>query len=162
MTTVAPPTASPTGSESQPEKAPTPTSSAPAPESGLTPRQRLYVIGAIIGLIIVVIGIVAAVYWMSQNAAATSVIRDIFIIFLAVETLFIGLALSVLMIQLARLTNLLQHEIKPILESTNETVNTVRGTAIFVSENIVDPVVKLNGYVAALTKFFDLINLIKK
>jgi hypothetical protein len=63
---------------------------------------------------------------------------------------------------LARLTNLLQNEIKPILESTNETVNTVRGTAIFVSENIVDPVVKLNGYVAALSKFFDLINLIKK
>ncbi|MEK7325379.1 MAG: hypothetical protein AAB217_09020, partial [Chloroflexota bacterium] len=74
----------------------------------------------------------------------------------------IGFALVILMIQLARLTNLLQHEIKPILESTNETVNTVRGTAIFVSENIVDPVMKLNGYVAALSKFFELINLARK
>lgn len=112
--------------------------------------------------LIVVAGIVAAVYFMVQNPSATTVIRDIFIIFMAVESLFIGFALVILMIQLARLTNLLQHEIKPILESTNETVNTVRGTAIFVSENIVEPVMKLNGYVAALSKFFDLINVIKK
>lgn len=117
--------------------------------------------GVIISLIFIAV-ILYVVYWMSQNPATTSVIRDIFIIFMAVETLLIGVALIVLMIQLARLTNLLQNEIKPILESTNETVNTVRGTAIFVSENIVDPVVKLNGYVAALSKFFDLINLIKK
>ncbi len=135
----------------------------PAPdEAGLTPEQRRYVILGVIVLLLIISGVVAAVYFMVQNAAATSVIRDIFIIFMAVESLFIGLTLVVLMVQLARLTNLLQHEIKPILESTNETVNTVRGTAIFVSENLVDPVMKLNSYVAALSKFFELMNLFKK
>ncbi len=135
----------------------------PAPdEASLTPKQRLYVILGVVVLLLVIAGVVAAVYFMVQNPPATSVIRDIFIIFMAVESLFIGLTLVVLMVQLARLTNLLQHEIKPILESTNETVNTVRGTAIFVSENLVDPVMKLNSYVAALSKFFELMNLFKK
>ena len=132
------------------------------PSSDLTPEQRRLVIAAGVVILLVIAGVVAAVYFMAQNPAATTVIRDIFIIFMAVESLFIGFALVILMIQLARLTNLLQHEIKPILESTNETVNTVRGTAIFVSENIVEPVMKLNGYVAALSKFFELINLARK
>ncbi len=138
--------------------APTP----PPTSSDLTPEQRRLVIAAGVVTLLVIAAVVAAVYFMAQNPAATTVIRDIFIIFMAVESLFIGFALVILMIQLARLTNLLQHEIKPILESTNETVNTVRGTAIFVSENIVEPVMKLNGYVAALSKFFDLINVIRK
>jgi hypothetical protein len=132
------------------------------PSSDLTPEQRRLVIAAGAVILLIIAGVVAAVYFMAQNPAATTVIRDIFIIFMAVESLFIGFALIILMIQLARLTNLLQHEIKPILESTNETVNTVRGTAIFVSENIVDPVMKLNGYVAALSKFLELINLARK
>ncbi len=142
----------------QPVAASTP----PPTSSGLTPEQRRLAIVAIVVTLIIIAGIVMAVYFMAQNPAATTVIRDIFIIFMAVESMFIGFALVILMIQLARLTNLLQHEIKPILESTNETVNTVRGTAIFVSENIVEPVMKLNGYVAALSKFFDLINVIRK
>ena len=107
---------------------------------------------------------IAAVVWMASpgNAAATATIRDIFIILLALESLVIGLALVVLMIQIARLTNLLQHEIKPILENTNETVNTVRSTAIFVSENLVDPVIKLNGYIAGIAKIIDIFNFVNK
>jgi len=114
------------------------------------------------GLVVIIALMGVAVYFMVKNPAATTVIRDIFIIFMALESLVIGVALIILMIQLARLTNLLQHEIKPILENTNETVNTVRGTAIFVSENLVDPVMKLNGYIAALGKFFELINVVTK
>lgn len=132
------------------------------PEQGLTPEQRRWVIIGIVGFVVAVIALFAAVYWMVNNEEKTRVLRDIFIIFMALESLVIGVALIILMIQLARLTNVLQHEIKPILENTNETVNTVRGTAIFVSENIVDPVIKLNGYIAALSKFFELFNVITK
>ncbi len=132
------------------------------PEQGLTPEQRRLVIIGIVGLVLFIVLMGAAVYFMVRNPESTTVIRDIFIIFMALESLVIGVALIILMIQLARLTNVLQHEIKPILENTNETVNTVRGTAIFVSENIVDPVMKLNGYIAALSKFFELFNVITK
>jgi hypothetical protein len=43
------------------------------------------------------------------------------------------------------------------LQSTNETVSTLRGTAAFLSNNLVEPVITLNEYLAAIRKFFDLI-----
>jgi hypothetical protein len=137
---------------------PPPATKTEAQETSLTPEQRRWVIIGVILVFVLVAGLITAVIVMYNNPAATTVIRDIFIIFMALESLLIGLALVVLMIQIARLTNLLQHEIKPILESTNETINTVRGTAIFVSENIVEPVVKLNAYIAAIGKLLDFLN----
>jgi hypothetical protein len=137
---------------------PPPATKTEAQETSLTPEQRRLVIGVGVFILLVIVLLGVAVYFMYQNPTATTVIRDIFIIFMALESLLIGLALIVLMIQIARLTNLLQHEIKPILESTNETINTLRGTAIFVSENIVEPVVKLNAYVAAIGKLLDFLN----
>jgi hypothetical protein len=60
--------------------------------------------------------------------------------------------LILLVIQVARLTNLLQNEIKPVLESINETVNTLRGTTSFLSDNLVEPVMKMGEYSAALSQ----------
>ncbi|MBI5082149.1 MAG: hypothetical protein HZB17_12745, partial [Chloroflexi bacterium] len=94
-------------------------STAPAqPEPSLTPEQRRLIILGFLASIVIAALAATAVYFMVQNPAVTTVIRDIFIIFLAIESMFIGFALVVLMVQMARLTNLLQHEIKPILEST--------------------------------------------
>jgi len=114
------------------------------------------VIGAVVALIVAAIFVGASV-WMIDHPARTATLRDIFIIFMAFTLVFIGFVLVILLVQLARLTNLLQHEIKPILENTNETINTVRGTAIFLSESITEPVTKLNSYVAGLSRFFELI-----
>jgi amino acid permease len=75
---------------------------------------------------------------------------------MAFESLIIGAALVVLVIQIAALINLLQNEVKPILQSTSDTVNTLRGTTEFLSENLIEPVIKLNSYLAGLRKFFDL------
>jgi hypothetical protein len=74
----------------------------------------------------------------------------------------VGVVLVILIIQLARLTNLLQNEIKPILESTNDTVNTIRGTSVFLSENLVGPVIKLNEYIAGLVKLVTTLRLFRK
>ena len=81
---------------------------------------------------------------------------------MALETLFLGFVLVILIVQLARLINLLQNEIKPILDSTNETVSTLRGTATFLSENLTEPIVKLNSYVAALNKLVEALGLGKR
>ena len=75
---------------------------------------------------------------------------------MAFESLVIGAALIILVIQVASLINLLQNEVKPILDATNETVNTLRGTTNFLSENLVVPVIKLNSYLAGLRRFFQL------
>jgi hypothetical protein len=59
------------------------------------------------------------------------------------------------------LVNLLNNEIKPMLAATNETISTLRGTTQFLSENLVDPVIKLNSYVAGLQKMLGVFNLKK-
>ena len=118
------------------------------------PKVWIYVI---LGIVILGLIITAAVILLTREASVTSKIRDVFIIFMALESLVIGAALIILIVQLAILTNLLQNEIKPILDTTNETVNTLRGTATFLSDNLAEPVIALNEYLATVKRFFDLI-----
>jgi len=88
-------------------------------------------------------------------------IRDIFIIVMAMEFLVIGVALIILIIQIAILTNLMQNEVKPILTSTQDTVNTLKGTVRFLSNNVSEPVIKLNEYLAGFRKLLDILKLTK-
>jgi ABC-type sulfate transport system permease component len=125
-------------------------------------RQRTIIIAAVVLLIVLVLGIVAAIIGLLQPNAPTEKIRDIFIIFMALESLLIGVALIVLIVQFASLINLLQNEVRPILEATNETVNHLRGTAEFLGENVVEPVIKLNGYLAGMQRMLELLGVKKK
>jgi hypothetical protein len=84
------------------------------------------------------------------------------IIFMAFEMMILGVSMVILMIQLATLINLLQNDIKPILDATNETANTLRGTAVFLSNNLSEPVIKLNEYTSGLLKFAELIGLARR
>jgi len=74
--------------------------------------------------------------------------RDVSIILVAIESLVIGVLLSVLVIQLARLLKLLREELLPILAATQETVGAVRGTTTFVGDHVVQPVVTISSYAA--------------
>jgi hypothetical protein len=125
-------------------------------------KQRWTLAGISAGAIILLAGIVVAVIFLANRPVAAANVRDIFIIFMALESLLVGAALIVLIIQVASLINLLQNEVKPILKSTTETVNTLRGTTEFLSENLVEPVIKLNSYLAGLKKVFDLLSIIRK
>ncbi len=62
----------------------------------------------------------------------------------------------ILIIQLSTLINLLQNEIRPIIDSTSETVNTLKGTAQFVSNNLTEPVIKMNQLMAMIKQLFGL------
>lgn len=125
-------------------------------------RNRQLGITVAIAAIVFLALIILAVYFLLQDGGRTENIRDIFIIFMALESLVIGAALVVLIVQIASLINLLNNEIKPILDATNETIATLRGTTEFLSENLVAPVVKLNSYLAGLTKMFEMVGLKKK
>jgi hypothetical protein len=122
-------------------------------------QQRWIIIGAVFLLIILIAGIVLAVIAMVNHPDQTETIRDIVIIFMAVESLLIGLTLVLLIVQLARLTALLQNEIKPILDSTNETISTLRGTTQFLSNNLVKPVMKANSTASAIRQALGIINI---
>jgi ABC-type spermidine/putrescine transport system permease subunit II len=125
----------------------------------LNQKQRAIIIGALLFLVVLIIGVVFAVISMVNHPDQTETIRDIVIIFMAVESLVIGLTLIVLIIQLAKLTTLLQNEIRPILDSTNETVQTLRGTTTFLSNNLVKPVIKANSTLAAVRQALGLIGI---
>jgi uncharacterized oligopeptide transporter (OPT) family protein len=113
--------------------------------------QTGIIIGVSIAAVIIIGGLIAfAIFLLTGRSETTEKIRDVFIIFMALESMIIGLVLVILVVQLAKLTNLLQNEVKPILDSTNETVSTLRGTAQFLSDNLTEPVIKLNEYFAGL------------
>jgi amino acid permease len=76
-------------------------------------------------------------------------VRDIAIIVLAIESIVIGALLIFLVIQVQSLIRLLREEIKPILDSANETISTVQGTSTFVSQKVVSPVIIVLSYLAA-------------
>jgi len=122
-------------------------------------RQRNILIGVGFAALVFLVLLILAVVFLLNPATPTERIRDVFIIFMAIQSLLLGFALIILMIQLARLINLLQNEIKPILESTNDTVSNLRGTTTFLSDNLVEPVIKLNEYMAALTQVSKLVGL---
>ena len=119
-------------------------------------RPKTWVI-VVLAVVIIGLFITGTVFLITSEAAVTSKIRDIFIIFMALEALVIGIALVILIIQIAVLTNLIQNEVKPILDSTNETVNTLRGTVRFLSDNVSEPIIVLNEYLAAFKRMLEII-----
>ena len=120
-------------------------------------KSRTWVVAIVLLLVLIITGLILAVISMVNNPDQTEIIRDIVIIFMAVESSLIGIVMIILITQLARLTAMLQNEIKPILDSTNETLNTLRGTTAFLSNNLVDPVVKANSVITALRRAIELL-----
>lgn len=127
----------------------------------LAERRRTMIILVVVIILVVALLIAGLVFLLhpGTNPEVVSRIRDVFIIVMALESLLIGAVLVILMLQLARLTNLLQHEIKPILDSTNETISTLRGTTEFISDNLAEPVIKLNEYIAAFQRLFEVLGI---
>ncbi len=87
------------------------------------------------------------------TAARIGMIRDIFIILLAMEFVLVIIALAILIMQVARLIVMLQNEIKPIMQDTRETVDTAKGTAQFVGQNVTRPVINTSAFLAGAFAF---------
>jgi hypothetical protein len=121
----------------------------PPQREELVPRTYI-VIGVIVALVLAVLMILGVVWLASTQGAKMEALRDIMIIVLALESCVFGIVLMLLLLMTIRLVNMLEFEIKPILEKTNETLGTVRGTTTFVSDHVVQPVTKASSYVAGL------------
>lgn len=104
------------------------------------------IIGVIVVLVLGIALILGIVYLARTFPAEIEAIRDVFIIALALESCLFGVVLMLMLVMLIRLVNTVEFEIKPILEQTNETMGTIRGTSTFVSKNVVQPVTKATGY----------------
>jgi len=139
------------------------------PPTELSPaeqRARLWLITGLVVAGLLLLGLIALLVFLSVDAyraaytgappspgsVVVGLLRDTAIIFVAFETLLIGLLLIILMVQVQSLIVLLRDEIKPMLEAANETLATVRGTTRFVSHNVVSPMMKWSGYLAGLQR----------
>ncbi len=109
------------------------------------------------GLIFLAI-FIGIIYYLLLDSTPTSKIRDILIIFMAFELLLIGLTIILFILQTARLINLFQNEIKPLLNTINETMGTLRGTAEFLGDSLAKPVIKFNSYISAFRSVLDIFN----
>lgn len=130
---------------------------------GVEAKKSSVPIGLIILGVVLLVGlIVGAVLLIQSDNETTARVRDVFIIFMALESLVIGVALVILIVQLAILINLINHEIRPIIQSTNQTVNTLKGTVTFLSDNLSEPVIKLNEYLAGIRKLTEILRISRK
>lgn len=133
---------------------PAPQEPSAAPADNDSSKKVIWIAVGVLVLILLLVGGIVALALAPEETTAR--VRDIFIIFMALESLVLGAGLVILIVQVATLINMLQHEIKPIIESTNDTVNNLRGTTQFLSNNLVEPVMKMNEYLAGLKKFLDM------
>ncbi len=127
---------------------------------GALPEQKklvsikpVYIVLAVILALALLIGLVWGIVWLARTqAAAVEAVRDILLIALALESCLFGIVLLFMLLMIVRLVNMLEFEIKPILEKTNETVGTIRGTTTFVSKNVVKPVTEARVQMAGLRR----------
>jgi O-antigen/teichoic acid export membrane protein len=122
----------------------------PAGAAAERARNRRRTIWLVLFGLLVVTGLSLIGFGLVTHPNFTAVLRDISIIVLALVTVVIGLFLTILIFQLQSLTALLRDEIKPILESANDTANTVRGTTTFVSDAVVTPMIQVASVVAGV------------
>jgi hypothetical protein len=115
----------------------------------------LFLVSLVVLLVVLSVDAYQAAYsgtGPSPGAVVVGLLRDAAIVFVAFETLLIGVLLIVLMWQMQSLVVLLRDEIKPMLEAANDTLATVRGTTQFVGHNVVSPVIKWSGYLSGLRR----------
>jgi len=122
----------------------------PAKDSQKTGLSTARKIGIGVGIALGVAVLIIVLVFLLAHPDTTQTIRDLFIIVLALESVVIGALLVVLIYQLISLTRLLRDDVKPLVESTQATLNTVKGTASFVSQRVTQPAVAAAGYVAGV------------
>jgi hypothetical protein len=110
-------------------------------------RRRMILIG--IGIAVIAALILLSFAFMIA-AGVIDEVRDILIILLAVESLIIGGVTLFLLYQMIMLITLLHEEVIPLIQSAQDTVNSARGTTVYVSRKIIVPSAKAATTVARL------------
>jgi hypothetical protein len=105
---------------------------------------------------------IATVIFISSPNVDSGRVRDIFLILMALSSFVISVAFVILLVQVALLVNLLDNEIRPVLANLIESVNDLKGTTAFLSENMVEPVMKMNEYSAGLKRLIDILRPFRK
>lgn len=107
-------------------------------------------IGLVVGAIVLLALITVTLIFLINNPPITAALRDILIIVLAIQIFILDVLTIVLLLQIVKLLRYLIEELVPVVNSLQETVGTVRGTATFVSDSVVTPTIQVASKVAGI------------
>lgn len=118
-------------------------------ENSSQSSNRALIIAIVVSLILLA-GIILGSIFLSAETVAK--IKHVAIIICTFTSVLLLASFFILIYQLASLSNLLRTEVKPILKTTRETVNNVKGTVSFMGDNLVSPVINVGAKVAGVRK----------
>jgi hypothetical protein len=111
----------------------------------LTQKQKT-LIG--MGIAIAIALLIFILWYLLTHPVFTAALTDVWIILLALVVLVMNIFLIIMLWQIIRLIDFLLFELKPVLESLQETSSTVRGTATFVSDEVSSPIIDASAKTA--------------
>ena len=117
-------------------------------------KRKMTWIGVIAAAIVLVI---IAGFVLMINAGVTGTVRDVIIIILTLELLIVGTLMLVLVVQVIGLIRMLREEIKPLLQSAQDTLEATRGTTAFLSKKVITPTIKAAGTVAGVRRVIEFV-----
>ena len=109
------------------------------------------IIGAVIAIIFVVGLLLAFSGELEITALRIQYIRNIFMVVIGIEGILIIGSIAVLIVQITRLVNMVKLDVKPVLTTAQETVNTAKGTVEFVGDNTVRPIIRTSAFLSGLS-----------
>lgn len=107
-------------------------------------------IPAIVFGILFLVAVILAFADVEGAATAVRMIRDLMLVFIALELALIFVSVSILLIQVSRLLNVVTEEVTPLLDATQETVQTAQNTVQFAGRNVLDPFIELSSFTALI------------
>jgi hypothetical protein len=124
------------------------------PKSKWTIQRIVFLSSGILGAVIVIIFVVGLLLAFSGELEITALrveyIRNLFMIVIGLEGILIIGSIAVLIIQIARLVNMLKRDVQPVLTTAQETVNTAKGTVEFVADNSVRPIIRASAFASGV------------
>ncbi len=115
----------------------------PPPRESNT-RLILILVGIIVVLLILVI--ILFVFGQPFRLLPTTVVRDVLVILLAIESIVVLGLMAWLVFQVRALILYMNTEVKPVLENVNVTLTTMKDTTGFLRDTAVNPVIKTQSY----------------
>lgn len=125
-------------------------------ENGAWSAGRIITIATAVFAAIIILVVALAIVLMlvtsnvTQTAQIVQLFRDVFIIVLTMLSVIMVILLGTVVYQVARLVNVVQSGSHSVLEHTQEAAQNVRVTTEFVSDQVIEPVIRVSSFLAGL------------
>jgi hypothetical protein len=124
--------------------------------AGLGASRMPAIIAAVAAFVILLVLVIFGILLYNHPVAAAR-LRDIFIILLGIQSIFIGLLLIVAVVaiiyvalKMYDLTQFIENELRPILHRADDTMRTIHSRTVFLSDSAVKPVIEAMSWGASV------------